>query len=96
MPPFPVEQLCPTHINGKELRTYFHWLALAYGTSLTGFPSVTVPCGRDATGTPFGLHICGKRFGDHQLMGIAAALETVLAGIPGLERPMPDIAALSA
>jgi len=95
VPPFKLEQLYPTHINGQELRGYFHWLALAYGTSLTGFPGVSIPCGLDATGTPFGLHVSGKRFGDHQLTGVAAALESYLARVPGLGRPIPDIAALT-
>lgn len=94
VPPFKLEQLYPTHINGQELRGYFHWLALAYGTSLTGYPSVSIPCGLDATGTPFGLHVSGQRFGDHQLMGVAAALEHSLAGVPGLGRPIPDIKSL--
>ncbi|MGC1440819.1 MAG: amidase family protein, partial [Burkholderiaceae bacterium] len=96
VPPFPLEQLYPTHINDEALLSYFHWLGLGFGTSLTGFPSVTLPCGLDATGTPFGLHICGQRFGDHQLMGVAAALEQYLATVPGLGRPLPDIGALSA
>jgi Asp-tRNA(Asn)/Glu-tRNA(Gln) amidotransferase A subunit family amidase len=95
VPPFPVEQLYPTHINGTELRGYFHWLALAYGTSVTGFPSVSLPCGLDATGTPFGLQVCGQRYGDHKLMGVAAAMEQMLGATSGLERPMPDLAALS-
>ncbi len=93
--PFPVEQLYPTHINGEQLRSYFHWLGLAYGITLTGHPAVTLPCGLDAQGMPFGLQICGRIHQDHQLLGVAAALERYLAGIPSLARPMPDIDALS-
>ena len=43
VPPFPVEQLYPTHINGEELRSYFHWLGLAYGLTLTSHPVITIP-----------------------------------------------------
>jgi len=96
VPPFPHSQLHPTHINGEELRTYFHWLAPAYGLTLTGHPVVCLPCGLDHTGMPFGIQICGKRFGDWRVLSIAAALERYLADIPELARPLPDLAALAA
>ena len=95
VPPFPIEQRYPTHIEGEALRTYFHWLALAYGITLTGHPAVSIPCGLDPTGAPFGLQICGKRYGDRALLGVAAALERHLADIPGLGRPLPDLVALA-
>ena len=95
VPPFPVEQLYPTHINGEELRSYFHWLGLAYGLTLTAHPVVTVPCGLDATGTPFGLQVCGKRHGDRVLLGVAQALEQHMTALPARVRAKPDIAALS-
>lgn len=96
VPPFPVEQLYPTHINGEELRSYFHWLGLSYGLTLTAHPAITIPCGLDPTGTPFGLQLAGKRYGDHRLLGIAQAMERHLATIPERARPLPNIAALSA
>ncbi len=95
VPPFPVEQLYPTHINGEELRSYFHWLGLSYGITITSHPAITIPCGLDPTGTPFGLQISGKRYGDYRLLGISAALEAHMATIPARSRPVPDIAALS-
>ncbi len=95
VPPFPVEQLYPTHINGEELRTYFHWLGLAYGITLTGHPAVSIPCGLDPTGTPFGLQLVAKRYDDTGLLAMAAAVERQLATIPALARPLPDLEALS-
>lgn len=95
VPPYPVEQLYPTHINGEELRSYFHWLGLSYGITNTAHPAITIPCGLDPTGTPFGLQICGRRYGDRTLLGISAALEKHLSTIPARARPLPDIAALS-
>lgn len=92
--PFPVEQLYPTHINGEELRSYFHWLGLAYGITITGHPAVTIPCGLDANGMPFGLQVCGRIHEDHKLLGIAAALERFLASHSSLARPIPDTHAL--
>lgn len=93
--PFPVEQLYPTHINGEELRTYFHWLGLAYGVTLTGHPAVTIPCGLDAYGMPFGLQVCGHIHQDGKLLGIARALEQFLAVQPSLARPLPDLSSLT-
>ena len=94
VPPFPVEQLYIDKINGRPLRTYFHWIAITYGLSLTGHPVVVLPCGRDYTGTPFGIQLCGRRGEDQRLLGIAAALESYLKGIAELSRPVPDIATL--
>jgi amidase len=96
VPPFPHSQLYVEAINGERLRTYFHWLALPYGLTLTAHPVVCLPCGRDATGMPFGIQICGRRHGDLRVLAIAAALESRLAGIEGLRRPQPDLAALAA
>jgi Asp-tRNA(Asn)/Glu-tRNA(Gln) amidotransferase A subunit family amidase len=96
VPPFPHRQLYPTHINGEPLRSYFHWLAPAYGMTLTGHPVVCLPCGLDHTGMPFGIQICGRRFGDWRTLAVAAALERHLQDIPELARPLPDLEALAA
>ena len=37
----------------------------------------------------------GARFGDHRLLEIALALESVMAAYPETRRPLPDINALS-
>jgi amidase len=96
VPPFPHAQLYVEAINGERLRTYFHWLALPYGLTLTAHPVVCLPCGRDANGMPFGIQICGRRHGDLRVLTIAAALEAHLAEIEELRRPRPDLAALAA
>ena len=93
VPPFALEQLYPTHIDGQELSSYFHWLAITYGLTLTGHPVVTIPCGRDSTGTPFGIQVCGPRNGDGFVLGVAQALENLFADDPALARPVPDLAA---
>ena len=94
VPPFPHGQLYPSEINGEPLRTYFHWLALAYGLTLTCHPVVCLPAGLDHTGMPFGLQICGKRGGDARVLAISRALEHHMIRIDGLGRPLPDLAAL--
>lgn len=92
--PFPHGQLYPAEINGEPLRTYFHWLALAYGLTLTSHPVVCLPAGLDHTGMPFGIQICGKRGGDVRVLAIAHALEQMMGDIDGIRRPIPDLDAL--
>jgi Asp-tRNA(Asn)/Glu-tRNA(Gln) amidotransferase A subunit family amidase len=95
VPPFPHRQLYVEAINGLRLRSYFHWLALAYGLTLTAHPVACIPCGRDHTGMPFGIQVCGRRFGDRRTLAVAAALERHLQTIPELARPVPDLAKLA-
>ncbi|MGI9508856.1 MAG: amidase [Geminicoccaceae bacterium] len=91
VPPFVHGQLYPNEINGEALRTYFHWLALAYGLTLTCHPVVCLPAGLDHTGMPFGIQICGKRGGDARVLAISRALEHNMKGIEGLGRPLPAL-----
>ncbi len=93
--PFPVEQLYATEVEGKTMGSYIEWLGLAYGITLTGHPSVSIPCGRNHLGTPFGIQICGRRGEDRKTLAIAAAIERAIQDEPQLGRPIPDIAALT-
>ena len=94
--PFPHAKLYVDEIDGERLRTYFHWLALAYGLTMTAHPVVCLPAGRDDAGMPFGIQVCGRRLGDHRVLSIAAALERHLQTIPELARPLPDLDGLAA
>jgi len=89
-------ELYPAEIDGKPTRTYFHWLALAYAVTVPGHPAVSLPLGVDRFGMPFGLQIVGPRGGDAFVLGVAAALETLLAADPRTARPVPDLAKLTA
>src|SRR5262249_30820017 len=93
--PFPSETPYPDTIDGQPTRTYFHWLAINYGLSLTTNPVVALPCGRDASGLPFGIQVVGRRAGDRAVLAAAAARETVFAADPELARPIPDITGLA-
>lgn len=93
--PRPWAELYPTEIDGQPTRSYFHWLALAYGVTLAGHPALSLPVGRDEAGLPFGLQIVGPRGGDAIVLGVAAALEAAFADNPELCRPVPDLARLA-
>lgn len=94
VPPFPVDQLYVDVIDGRKLATYYHWFAMTYGLTLTAHPIIALPCGTDYTGIPFGLQIVGKPGQEAKLLGIARALEQVIAADPALVPPKPDLAKL--
>jgi Asp-tRNA(Asn)/Glu-tRNA(Gln) amidotransferase A subunit family amidase len=85
----------PREIDGQPLETYFSWIAMTYGLTLTAHPVITLPCGRDESGMPWGLQIVGRRGEDWRLLAAAQALEVRLAEEPECRRPRPDLAALA-
>ena len=92
--PRPWTELYPAEIDGRPTRTYFHWLSLAYCSSLVGHPSLSLPVGLDRADMPFGLQIVGPRGGDALVLSVASALERHLADDDRTARPVPDLAAL--
>lgn len=93
--PFPWETLYLDHIGGKKLNTYYHWLAMAWYITLTTNPAVSLPCGTDAKGLPFGLQVIGRFRGDRELFDMSAALESAVASSDELRRPVPDTGLLT-
>ena len=92
--PFPWETLYVSHMNDRELRTYFHWLALTYGITLTGHPACSLPCGRDHKDMPFGIQVVGPHAGDRFTLGACHAIEQAFADKPELARPIPELSKL--
>ncbi len=92
--PFPWSELYLKEVNGVALENYYRWLALTYVVTLATNPSISLPCGRDHRGMPFGLQVTGPFRGDARLLGCAAALEQAFDGDDALRRPRPDIAQL--
>ncbi|MBP1847680.1 Asp-tRNA(Asn)/Glu-tRNA(Gln) amidotransferase A subunit family amidase [Rhizobium petrolearium] len=89
-------ELYPTEIDGQPTKNYYHWLAMAYASTLAGHPSITIPVGRDALGMPFGLQIVGRRHDDAGVLQVAAALEEIFAGDPVFGIPIVDVETLKA
>lgn len=90
-PAFPKDTLFPETIDGMPARTYFHWLAPAYAITLTAHPAISIPCGVDKNGMPFGLQVVGRRGEDLRLLGIAAALEAEIAASSSLAPAAPAV-----
>jgi len=89
--PFAWTQPHAVQIDGRPQENYYRWLALTYVITLTTHPAISLPCGRDAHGLPFGLQLTGRFRGDLRLLAAAQALELAFAGQPLLDRPRPDI-----
>ncbi|WP_346891053.1 amidase family protein [uncultured Roseibium sp.] len=84
-------ELFPAEIDGVATSSYYHWLAMAYASTIAGHPSITIPCGTDVNGMPFGLQIVGRRYDDLGVLAVAAELEAIIAGISDLAPRAPDL-----
>jgi Asp-tRNA(Asn)/Glu-tRNA(Gln) amidotransferase A subunit family amidase len=82
-------------IDGRRQDNYYRWLALTYVVTLTTHPALSLPCGRDELGMPFGMQVTGAFRGDVALLGASRAMEQAFARDPALCRPRPDIARLA-
>lgn len=89
--PFPWKQLYIDEIDGQKLDNYYQWLALTYVITLVTNPAVSMPCGVDHNGMPFGLQVIGPFRGDRDLLAATHAMEQAFAAMPALKRPRPDL-----
>ncbi len=92
--PFPWTQLYLAEMEGKALRNYYHWLAPTYFITIVNNPAISIPCGVDHKGMPFGLQVIGEIRKDGDLLSRANALEQSFERIAALRRPRPDLGKL--
>lgn len=93
--PFPWTQLYAQEVDGKAQRNYYEWLSLTYVVTLATNPALSLPCGRDEAGMPFGLQMIGPLHQDGRLLAMAAAVEKMGLHHPDFARPRPDLSALA-
>lgn len=79
VPPFPVDQEFPTHINGEPVGDYLAWMRAAYFITATGCPAISLPFTRTADGLPIGLQFVAAHGRDAFLLGVAAAVEQLVS-----------------
>jgi amidase len=91
---FPWTELYAKEIDGRAMRNYYHWLGLTYVVTLATNPALSLPCGRDEQGMPFGLQVIGRLREDAALLRAAKALEEAWVGDAVTARPTPDFSAL--
>jgi len=78
IPPFLHSEGIAKSINGVVMENYMDASLIRSALTLTGHPIISIPCGVDPSGLPFGIQVVGPRHGDHFLLSAAAALETVI------------------
>jgi amidase len=76
VPPFDVKERYVKEINGTKMDTYIDWMKSCYFITVTGLPSISVPCGFTQDGLPIGVQIVGRHQQDFALLQAAHAFET--------------------
>lgn len=94
--PFPWTQSHAAEIDGRAQDNYYRWLALTYLVTLTTHPALSLPCGLDERGLPFGLQVVAPFRGDLALLSAAQSMEQAFDGDVRLRRPRPDVDRLQA
>jgi amidase len=79
VPPFPADTEYPTEVDGVPMTTYLDWMASCWTITVTGLPSIAVPCGWTADGLPVGIQLVGRRHADLDLLRFAHAFEAAAA-----------------
>jgi amidase len=82
-------------VDGQRMRNYYEWLALTYVVTLATNPALSLPCGLDEQGMPFGLQMMAPLYEDARLLSMACALEDAWSAEVSLRRPIPDLQRLA-
>ena len=91
----PKRGLYAERIDGQAMRNYYEWLGLTYLVTLATNPALSLPCGVDEHGMPFGLQLIAPLRADDRLLAMASAIEAAFATEPELRRPRPPEAVLA-
>ena len=79
----PADLRYPGADGETPLPEYYRWLAIAYATTMTALPVITLPCGLADNGMPAGIQLIGKPDGEYQLFRYARMIERVIEKITG-------------
>ncbi len=63
---------------GVGVSEYYRWLAIAYATTMTSLPIITLPVGTFSNGMPFAVQLIGKPWGEAALFRCAKNIELLL------------------
>ena len=74
---WPLTQLGPDMIGGKPASPRGHAVFTPF-VNHARLPAISIPCGTDPRGLPFGLQIIGRRGQDRTLLGAAQRIEALL------------------
>lgn len=74
---WPLTQLGPEMIGGRPASPRAHAVFTPF-VNHARLPAISIPCGTDAAGLPFGLQVIGRRGQDRTLLRAAQHIETML------------------
>ena len=86
-PPFRLDQPLPAQLDDKPIERYYDVFMFTYAFSVTGLPSISVPCGFTRAGLPVGLQIVSRRLREDRVLEAAAAF--LQASPQHLREPQP-------
>lgn len=89
--PFDHEEWTVTEIDGNKMNTYMEWLAITYLPTMALACGVTIPCGIDHNGMPYGIQVLGPPGNDLKIISIAKKLEEFLSDHQETIRPIPNL-----
>ena len=75
---WPLTQLGPDTIGGKAVSPRAHAVFTPFANHAR-LPAISIPCGENLDGLPFGLQIMAGRGNDRTLLGAAQKIEAILA-----------------
>jgi amidase len=75
VPPFDINQAYVREIEGEKMDNYLDWMKSCCFVTVTGHPSISVPCGFTADGLPVGVQIVGRYHDDFGVLQLAHAFE---------------------
>lgn len=74
-PPFEHREAYLKEVAGVQFDTYYDWLIMAFTITLTGCPSISVPCGFTSDGRPVGMQLVAPIGHESELLSGAALFE---------------------
>jgi len=74
----PLKERYIGYAQGVGVSDYYRWLSIAYATTMTTLPVITLPWSLPTCGKPGGIQLVGKPWGDQNLFSFARELETLL------------------
>jgi len=86
VPPFDVGTTSISEVNGHRFETYIDWIAITFAITLTGCPTISIPCGFTENGLPIGLQVVAPPHREARLLAAARLMEEVF-GV-ALARPI--------
>ena len=77
IPPFSVNKLYVTEIDGQKCETYIDWFSITFAITMTSCPTLCIPCGFTETGLPIGIQVVAAPRHESNLLNFGHKLQTI-------------------